>query len=115
LGEIEERIRCVLVQAGKHQLGEVGIVEAARHSLPDGEEKDCRVRFDTPCDELEHLCRRSVQPVGVVDHEKQRLLGCPFRDQPQRREADQEQVGSVALGNPERRFEGALLRVRKDL
>ena len=51
----------------------------------------------------------------VVDHEEQRSLGCPFGDQPQRREADQEQVRSVALGNTERRLECLSLRVGKQI
>jgi hypothetical protein len=49
--------------------------------------------------------------VRVVDHEEKRSLGCPFCDQSQRREADQEQVGRVALGDTERRLEGLSLRV----
>ena len=113
--DVQKRIRRALVQAGNLQLGEVAVVEAARHSLADGEQQDCRIRLDPPRDELEHLGGRPVQPVGVVDHEEQRRLGCSFCDQPQRRKADQEQVGSVALGNPERRLERAPLRVRKEI
>ena len=97
------------------QLGQVGVVEGARQSLADGEEQDRRIRFDPSRDELEHLHGRPVQPVRVVDHDEQRSLGCPFGDQPQRREADQEQVGSVALGNPERRLECPSLRVGKQI
>ena len=51
----------------------------------------------------------------VLDHEEKRRLGRPFCDQPQRREADQEQVGSVALGDPERRLERPSLRVGKEI
>ena len=53
--------------------------------------------------------------MGVLDHEEKRRVGRPVCDQPQRRKADQEQVGSVALGNPERRLECASLRVGKEI
>jgi hypothetical protein len=91
------------------------IVEGARDSVPDGEEQDGRIRFHSPRHELEHLRGRPVQPLGVLDDEEQGRVRRQFRDQPKRREADQEQVGSVALGDPERRLERAPLRVGKDV
>ena len=51
----------------------------------------------------------------VLDDEEKRRLGRPFCDQPEGREADQEQVGGVALGNPERRLECPSLRVGKEI
>jgi hypothetical protein len=53
--------------------------------------------------------------VCVIDHEKKRCLRRPFCEEPERREADQEQVGRLALGNTERRLEGPSLRVRKEV
>ena len=45
----------------------------------------------------------------------ERGLRRPFCDQPQRREADQKEVGSVRLGDSERRLERAPLRVGKEI
>jgi hypothetical protein len=113
--KVEKGVRRILVQPGEGQLGQVGVVEGARQSLSDAEQQDCRIRFDPPRHEREHLGGRPVQPVGVLDHEEKRRVGRPFCDQPQRRKADQEQVGSVALGKPERRLECASLRVGKEI
>jgi hypothetical protein len=47
---------------------------------------------------LPHPQRRALE--AAFGHEEKRSLGCPLCDEPQRREADQEKVGSVALGDP---------------
>jgi hypothetical protein len=52
--------------------------------------------------------------VRVLDHVEKRRLRRAFSDQPERCEADQEHVGSSAVGNPERRLQRASLRVGKE-
>ena len=90
------------------------VVEGARQSLSNAEQQDCRIRFDPPRHEREHLGGRPVQPLRVIDHEEKRRLRRAFCDESQRREADQEQVRRVAVGNTERRLEGLSLRVWKE-
>ena len=51
----------------------------------------------------------------VIDHEEKRCLSRPFCDEPERREANEEQVRSFALGNTERRLDGPSLRVWKEI
>ena len=51
----------------------------------------------------------------VLNREEERGLRRPFCDQSQRREADQEEVGSVCLCNPERCLECAPLGVGKKI
>jgi hypothetical protein len=53
--------------------------------------------------------------VRVLYGEEERGLRRPFCDQSQRREADQEEVGSGRLCNPERRLECAPLGVGKKI
>ncbi|MDP9277175.1 MAG: hypothetical protein M3O76_03065, partial [Actinomycetota bacterium] len=113
--KVEKGVRSILVQSGEGQLGQVGVVEGARQSLSDTEQQDCRIRFDPPRHERKHLGGRPVQPLRVIDHEQKRCLSRPFCDEPERREADQEQVRSVALGDTERRLEGLSLRVWKEI
>jgi len=51
----------------------------------------------------------------VIDDEEKRCVRRPFCDEPERREADQEQIRSVALGDTERRLEGLSLQVWKEI
>jgi hypothetical protein len=51
----------------------------------------------------------------VIDHEEKRCLSRPFCDEPERREADQEQVRRVAVGNTESSLEGLSLRLWKEI
>ena len=83
--KVEERVRGPWVESGNGQLGQAGVVERARHSFPDGEEQERRIRLDSPGHELEHLGGRPVQPVCVLDDEEERGLRRPFCDQPQSR------------------------------
>jgi hypothetical protein len=53
--------------------------------------------------------------VRVLDHAEKRSLRGPFSEEPKRREADQEQVRSIALDDPERRLERASLWVGKEI
>jgi hypothetical protein len=113
--KVEEGVRRILIEPGEEQLGQAGVVERAGQSLSHSEQQDCRIRFDPPRHEPEHLGGRPVEPVCVIDHEEKRCLRRPVSDQPESREADQEQVRGVALCNTERRLEGLPLGVWKEI
>ena len=51
----------------------------------------------------------------VLDDDKERRFRSLFRDEPERRESDQEQVRRVAVGDPKRRLEGASLGIGKEI
>ena len=93
----------------------VAIVVAAATPIADGEEQDCRILFEPPRREPEHPRGRPVESVRVLHHAEERRLRHPICNQPERREADQEQVGSGALANPERRLERTSLRLGKEI
>ena len=96
------------------QLGQVGVVEGARHSLPDGEEQDRRIRFDPPRHELEHLGGRPVQPVRVLDHEESGVSAARSATSPSVARPIRNRSGASpsAIPNAAR---GASLRVGKEI
>jgi hypothetical protein len=64
----------------------VSPVELAPLTL--GEHDDNRLRLEAPCDEGEHLCRRLVKPLRVVDQTEKRLLVGRVGKKTQEREPD---------------------------
>ena len=95
---LEERARRVVVQPGKDEVGEAGLVEIARHAVADREEQDHRLHLEPPRDERQHLGRRPIEPVRILDDEQQRCLRLALGDHAEGRQADQEDIGRIALG-----------------
>ena len=112
---LEERARRVVVQPGKDELGEAGLVEIARHAVADGEEQDHRLHLEPPREERQHLGRRPIEPVRILDDEQQRCLRLALGDHAERRQADQEDIGRIALGDAEGDVESPALRIRKSI
>ncbi len=48
----------------------------------------------------------------VLDHKQQRCLHLPLGDHAEGGQANQEEIGRVAVGDPERHIEGPALRIR---
>ena len=92
------------------ELREPRLVDGARNAFAHGEEHDHRLQLEPARDEAEHLRRRPVEPLRVLDEEEQRPLGLGFRQQPEGRQSDQERIRGVAVGEADRRLEGAALR-----
>ena len=55
--QLEERARRVVVEPGKGELGEPGLVEIAGHAVADGDEHDHRLHLEPPREERQHLGR----------------------------------------------------------
>ena len=79
------------------------------------EQQQDRLGLQAPGDEGKHLCRRPIEPLGVVDQAQQRRLLGSLGHEAQRREADQEAIGLLARAQPERGLERVALRQRQPL
>ena len=109
---VEEHARRVVVQTDKVEVGEAGIVENTWHTIANREEQDHRLHLEPPRNERQHLGRRPIEPMRILDHEQQRCLRLPLGDHAEGCQADQEEIGRVALGDPERDVEGLALWTR---
>ena len=83
--------------------------------LARGEDQPDGLGQQPPGRERQHLRRRPVQPLGVVDHAQQRPFLRDLRQQRQDRQCDQEPVRRVPFAQPERDAERVVLRSRKPL
>jgi hypothetical protein len=93
------------------QAYEVGDDDRLAH---DEDERD-RLGPEAPGHEAEHLCRRPIEPVGIVDQTEQRQVGGGLGQQAERRHADQEPVGWGAVAQAERGPQRVTLRGRQAL
>ena len=84
------------------------LVELER--LAHREHEHDRLGLQAPGHEREHLRRRPIEPLGVVDQAQQRPFLGSLRQQAERREADQEAIGLGARAQPERGPERVALR-----
>ena len=96
--QLEERARRVVVQPGKDEVGEAGLVEITWHAVADREEQDHRLHLEPPRNERQHLGRRPIEPMRILDHEQQRCLRLALGDHAEGCQADQEDIGRIALG-----------------
>jgi len=88
-------------------------VESARIALR--EHEDDRLRLQASGHEREHLCRRLIEPLGIVDQAQKRLLFGGVREQAQHREPDEKPIGPRARRQAEGRPERILLGSRQAL
>jgi hypothetical protein len=58
-------------------------------------------------DERQHLRRRGVQPLRIVDHAQQRLILCRVGEKAEHRQSDQEPIRLPSRAETERRLEAA--------
>ena len=63
------------------------------HPLAFREHEDNRLRRQTPRHEREHLRRRPVKPLGVIDKAHQRMLLRGVREHAEHREPDEKSIG----------------------
>ena len=78
---------------------------------PDREHQRYRLRQQAAPDESEDLGGGLVEPLRVVHDAQHRLLLGGLRHEAERREGDQEPVGAISGGKPERDAEPATLRL----
>ena len=77
--------------------------------LPDRDEEQDRLGLEPPADELQHLARRRVEPLGIVDEADQGTLGGSLREQAEHGETHDKSIRSVARLQPERDTQRLLL------
>ena len=110
---IEKCGRRFLVQRLEPQLGKARLPERARPALADGGQQGDRLETYATRHERQHVRGRAVQPVGVLgDHQDGSACG-RVREQLQRRQCDEEQLGSGGGGLAEGRAQGLALWRRK--
>lgn len=85
----------------------------ARGPVADGEEHHDALRAQSARGEGQHVHRRPVDPLGVVDQAEQRPVGGGLRQHGEDREADGEAVPHLVRGEPEHRPQGVGLRRRQ--
>jgi len=91
--------------------GETRQWRAVRDRESRGEEHENALGIQSACGETEHLGRRVVEHVGVVDDAHHGSLRRSVRQKHQDREADDEPVRGLTAGTPERRFQRLPLRL----
>jgi hypothetical protein len=106
----EQRARVLLGQASERQLREADqLVLVAR--LADRERDRHGLGQHPSRDESEHLPRCGIEPLGIVDETQQRPLRGNLGQEAERRQGDQEAVGSGTRRQAERDAESGLLRL----
>ncbi len=105
----EQRACVVLRQPFDEQLRQTG-ERAGGAPLAHGDDHSHRLRHQPPRDEPQHLVRRVVEPLRVVDQDDERAFFRDLRDQRQCGEADEKRIGCVSVGNPEGGGECVTLR-----
>lgn len=75
-----------------------------------GEDQADGLRAEPPGGERQHLRRRVVEPLLVVDKADERLVLSDVGQQAQHRQPDQEPVGRLSAAHPERRAQRFPLR-----
>lgn len=63
------------------KLCDIGCFERSRRVVPGSEEDRDRLGVESPCHEHEHVHRRLIEPLGIVDQVQQRLFFGGFREQ----------------------------------
>ena len=106
----EELGRGLSGQALKGQLGQPGGGEGTG---PGAQQQHDRLGVQPPGGEQQGVGAGPVQPLRVVDHAQQRLVGGELGQQRQDREPDQEAVGRPRLGQPESSAQRLRLHVGK--
>ena len=101
---------CLLRQPAEHQFWQPGQGGRLSRPLPDGEQHAHPVGVQAAGDESEHLHRRLIQPLCVIDHAQHGLSGRRVGQQRQRRQSDQEPVRRRPGYQPERRAQRLPLR-----
>ena len=81
--------------------------------LADREQEQHRLRQQPPGDEPEHLTRRFIQPLSVIDQADQRPRRGILGQQTQHRQTHHEPVPSRSRRQPKRHTQRALLRLRQ--
>jgi hypothetical protein len=110
--QIEQRARGALVERFEVQLREPGGLERVVRVVSDLEQEDDRLRFETPGDECQHVTAGAVEPLRVLDDERERRAGRRLTEQLQRCKCDQEHVRGSHVGHPEGRGHCRTLRAR---
>ena len=95
---LQQRLRGLVVETVERELRKPGLVERACNAFSEGEEHNHGLVLEAPGDEAEHLGRRPVEPLRILDDEEQRALGLAVGQQAERRQADQEWVRRLAVG-----------------
>ena len=111
-GHLEERAGRIIAQPSKDEVGEPGLVEIIWHTVADREEQDHRLHLEPPRNERQHLGRRPIEPMRILHDEQQGSVRLALGNHAERCQADQEDIGRIALGDPERHVEGLALRIR---
>ena len=106
---IEELPGGFLRQAVDVQLGQTRLEKGALVAFAGGGQKDDRIGVNAPTDEGERIGGRPVEPMCILDQQRQRLTLRGVREQPERREPDQERFGVGGWGHPECRTHGVAL------
>ena len=91
------------------QLGQTRLEKRALVAFAGGGQKDDRIGINAPTDEGERVGGRPVEPMCILDQQRQRLALRGVREQPERREPDQERFGTGRRGHPECRTHGVAL------
>ena len=84
-----------------------------RAGLPGGENERDRLRQEPPSHEREHLARRLIKPLGILDQADERSFLSHLRQEAQHGESEEEAVRGESLGQPERRAERRALWSRQ--
>src|SRR2546426_2898676 len=83
--------------------------------LPRGEDDRDPSGSEPASREHEHLGRRTIEPVGVVDHTEEAALPGGLRQQSENRERNEEPIRRRPRTQPERDIERVTLRSRQAL
>ena len=110
----EQRIRVSIRQSFDPQLRQARqLVELIRPALR--EHENDRLRMQAPRHEREHLCRRLIEPLRIVDQAQKRLFVGTVRKQAQQREADEKTIRPGARAQAKRGRERLMLGRRQPL
>ena len=107
---LQQRLRFVVGQPSDHELRQT-LEMALAGRLAHREHQPDRLRAQTARHERQHLRRRAVEPLRIVDDADQRPVLGRVRQQAQDRQADEEAIRGVAVAQAERGAERLALRV----
>ena len=103
--DAEQRRGRRLVEAVKPVLRQPRIGERRGVAVTRGGQQDNRVGLDPPSNKREHICRRTVEPVRVLDDQHHRSITRDVRDEVERRHRDPVGLRRHLARQPERRVE----------
>jgi hypothetical protein len=109
-GFLQQRARVGFPESANLELRqEIERIRGAGFGVAEREEHHDRIGVQAAGDEGQDPCGLLVEPVGVIDHEEQRLLGGCAVQQRQYGKKHQERVGRSVVGEPEDRFQRVAL------